>query len=482
MFEKNVRVAQEVVFFIEDDEVCKEMMFTEFEAVLDGVVGFSEFSSKNVRCIFAVINPGLNPYAFVFFNLAFDEQGEPPKTWNVPFQTLIQKATKSQIGSYDIKLITHSNCAVDYVRSELWDPTEQHIETILAVIQDNRLCLTNDNQFEDAYGQVGNANSMNANQQGQFPDFLQQLAQTLAGGTGFDRAAVEKIEDEFRSTIKTLTEDLHQATDRVKQLEDKNSMLLEKMYIQKNDFDQFQRKSAAMLDESVRQAIEDTKKQLKSKFERRLKNYEQEYKHRYNEKVRQMKVSSSEKSKSLKEKTAILNEKDLLLDEKKMKIDTLTEDLQATKTRLAEKENEFLRLSTKFKQMSEELAVFRREKLRLMADGADKFFDKLEQSGLNFIAYHPGAGHVSVGVSQIGEYLANPRAFAANKIGLSQDAYEYWLEHYHNPCCQAPIIGGKTCEQKIPRHDNPRDFTPGMQDRCDKHRTGVSAAGRVFSS
>ena len=71
MFDRSTQKTQEVIFFINDGGVEKEMMFTEFEAVLDGVVGLTEFADSTVYCVFVTINPGLTPQAFVFFTIIF---------------------------------------------------------------------------------------------------------------------------------------------------------------------------------------------------------------------------------------------------------------------------------------------------------------------------------------------------------------------------------------------------------------------------
>lgn len=488
MFDKSTQRAQEVIFFFDDDGVSKEMMYTEFEAVLDGIVGLTEFADKTVYCVFAVINPGLRIQAVVFFTIDFDSKGEPPLQWNIPFHSLIQKASKVAFGPFETKVVCRSSCSVDWHRDALWDPSEQIVNSLILTIEVNRLCLSTEGVAELVsqngvqFMPTGAAGQNTSSQQvANLSQLANEVAQTLAGGNAGDPAK-RALERELGETIKTLTNDLHLMTQRASELEQKNMEMREAVFEQKSTLKEQMQSLEAGLNERIKQAVTEAKQTLKEKYERKLKTYEQEYKSRFSTKVSQIKSSASVSEHALHEKSELLAQKDSMLAEKAEKLAEQAETIRQQQQSLADNKKAIDALEQKVKQLSEELGVFRKEKLRLMANGADKFFKRLEESGLNFIAYHPGAGHVSVSVSRVGEYLDNPPAFAAEKVGLSAEAYLYWLHHYEKPCCEAPIMGGKICGQKIQRHENPRDFSPGISDRCERHRTGVSAAGRVFSS
>ena len=65
----------EAVLFFNDRGVCKEMLFPEFEALLDNVVNMPEFADEQMRLAYVLINPRLLVRAVVFFYLDFDEHG-----------------------------------------------------------------------------------------------------------------------------------------------------------------------------------------------------------------------------------------------------------------------------------------------------------------------------------------------------------------------------------------------------------------------
>ena len=122
------------------------------------------------------------------------------------------------------------------------------------------------------------------------------------------------------------------------------------------------------------------------------------------------------------------------------------------------------------KQLREELCQLRKDKIRLVNEGGDKFLERLESLGISFIAFHPGAGHISIQLADMGEYMENPIAFAANKCLVSEDHYRRWLSHYQKPECQAPLTNEKVCGCRIRRMDVPSQFVVGESDRCDKHK------------
>jgi hypothetical protein len=126
------------------------------------------------------------------------------------------------------------------------------------------------------------------------------------------------------------------------------------------------------------------------------------------------------------------------------------------------------------KQLREELCDLRRDKLRLLNEGGDKFLERLESLGISFIVFHPGAGHLSIPLADMGTYMENPIAYAADKCLVSEEHYRKWLEHYQRPICRTSLTQEKECGAKIRRVDVPSQFAPGESDRCEKHqrRTG----------
>ena len=57
----------DAVLFVDHNKVVKEMLLTEFEAVLDGVVGEPDFSNSTAHAVYLKVNRRLDIIGAVFF-------------------------------------------------------------------------------------------------------------------------------------------------------------------------------------------------------------------------------------------------------------------------------------------------------------------------------------------------------------------------------------------------------------------------------
>ena len=63
--------SNEAIVFFEDGDVSKEMTYSEFEAILDGVVGMDDFAGDTIKAAFVVVNSKLKVSAAVLFKAEF---------------------------------------------------------------------------------------------------------------------------------------------------------------------------------------------------------------------------------------------------------------------------------------------------------------------------------------------------------------------------------------------------------------------------
>ena len=142
---KSVESTQAVMFF-SDNQVVKEMLYPEFEAVLDNVVGISDFSAQQIQAVYVRINGQLKITAAVFFLLSFDDKGQVDRSWNIPLAHLADTAGKGpDMGAGPILLACRSQCSVSWHQRTLWDPVlENGVNTFKLIAQSakrNRLAL-----------------------------------------------------------------------------------------------------------------------------------------------------------------------------------------------------------------------------------------------------------------------------------------------------------------------------------------------------
>ena len=71
----SVGVTRDAIAFLDGNIVVKEMLYPEFEAILDNVVGIEEFKNSSATAAFLQINTQLKITAAVFFQVDFDGGG-----------------------------------------------------------------------------------------------------------------------------------------------------------------------------------------------------------------------------------------------------------------------------------------------------------------------------------------------------------------------------------------------------------------------
>lgn len=97
------------------------------------------------------------------------------------------------------------------------------------------------------------------------------------------------------------------------------------------------------------------------------------------------------------------------------------------------------------------------------AHRAEHLIRVLKEQDAMLVAFHPGAGHLTIKAAQIPAYAAGPLAYAAEKCGVSETVYRQWLAHYDDPRCQR-------CATRIPQVAHPKDFSQDLHAFCKLHR------------
>ena len=135
----------EAILFFDEESVVKEMLYVEFQAVLDGVVGIPEFAKKSYQAAYVTIWHNLSMHTVVLFKLSFDKQGHVDAKWNLPLRSLGSQATNGpDLGSGMILVMTRDLCEdADYKKS-LWEPGKRKVEVLTSIrdsIKRNKLGL-----------------------------------------------------------------------------------------------------------------------------------------------------------------------------------------------------------------------------------------------------------------------------------------------------------------------------------------------------
>ncbi len=436
-------VTSEAVLFFEDASVSKCMLYTDFEAILDRMVGMPGFSGEEVRGAYALVNDRLQVVALVLFLIEFDDNGMADVSWNVPLRHLAEHGDPGpDMGAGPIRLACRSQCPVAWHQDQLWDPTMKPGNNDFVKIRDTlaergrKLGLyVDDEALRTDSARKAGAASGKGGSGGEEESIPVVKPEKASASDDQERQRQARLVKELRLRIKTMENKQKEETAQLRyahqQKEEILSTQLEKVLMQFRTM------------KSQNAALKEQNESLKAQVDSLNSSLE--------EQARQDTDQSSEIEILTEQYRAALEQR---LEEERAR---LTEEMHT-------REMEVLKRDERIAGLEQEVNEARSEGVRMANSGAEKLLEKLQQLGLNFIAYHPGAGHLQVNASEISDYMQNPLAFAARKCLVTEEQYRAWLQHYENPVCQVDV-GGQSCGKRVIRVDEPNQFKPGVSDR-----------------
>lgn len=453
----------EAVLFFNDGDIVKEMLYSEFEAVLDRVVEVQEFSSQEVSAVFVTLTSQLGVTATVFFRLGFNAKGEADKNWNLPLRHLADVASKGpDLGAGAIRLACRSQCPMPWHQRHMWDPVMKPEKNSFVAIRDairrNRLCLLVEDPPVQAAAAVYQPQLIPRNfvePPVLVPMMTQQtqlaVAPTTVAVSGGRPAFSQLRRDRAAREIKHLRLQLRmQNTSRQDEL---TKLAREHQGELASSRTQMEKLLLAMQHEQERYS------QLKEKLAQQAEEF-QLAREQFLDQIDEVKeIESSQVASQI----AMLKRKFEL--EMRSRIEAQTAQM---KEMLDMREVELFYREEQISTLREEVAELRQEKIRLLRDGGDKYIEKLHNAGLTFVAYHPGVGHITIPLDDMGRYLDSPTAYAAETSFVTEQHYRQWLEHYQTPVC-GHNDGKQGCGRAVQRVDSPTKFIAGKSDRCGEH-------------
>lgn len=442
-------VTSEAILFFDQRGVSKSMLYSDFEAILDGMVGVPEFAGREMRGAYCLVNGQLRAKAMVLFLIDFSDDGMADTTWNVPLRHLADHGGPGpDMGAGPIRLACRSQCPVAWHQDQLWDPNMKPGANDFVAVRDllrqrgRKMGLEVDEDLPPVAPAGGALDVPVIHPEGDEP----------GGRDGDERERVRlaRTIKELRLRIHTLEAGQKEEMARLRyaqqQKEEILSAQLEKVLMQ---FKTLKSQNAALREQN---------QSLKAQTEALNRNLEEQARRD---------LSQGDEIERLTEQYKLATEQ------------RLEEERARMADELHSKEMDILNRDDAILQLRKEVAALKSEQLKETNSGAQKMLEKLEELGLSFIAFHPGAGHISVGADQIADYMNNPVAFAARKCLVTEDHYRAWLKHYENPVCQ--VVAGadqQPCGKRVIRVDVPNQFKPGISDcnsnRCPNCRSDVA--------
>ena len=481
-------VATEAILIFDKNGVSKEMTYSEFEAILDGVVGLNDLAGEQVSAAYVLVTGQLKVVACVLFRISFDRQGYADRAWNIPLRHLADTAGRGpDLGAGPIRLACRSQCSVNWHQDQLWDPAMTPQNNTFVKIRDavatNKLCLpTSGDTGSLSAPPAGNSNQWTLGEETYQTEPSPQNRKrprapaaeppTLQPNTaGYESDAYMDDFESYDDDDMGLTESQLQALEEAHRKKIASLIRQQRLHIKTAENQHHQQLSKLKLDYEKRvQTLEIEVARLTNQHE---SLHSQNIALREQNEAQRRQLEAFKRTRDLEMQKAEAQERqqiDSLREQyEELMAQRVAEETAKLKEDIELRNMELIHRHEVAKKLREELCELRRDKLRLVNEGGDKFLDRLEALGVSFIAFHPGAGHISIPLKDMGTYMENPIGFAADRCLVSEDHYRIWLEHYNNPICKAPLTKDKVCGCKIRRTDVPSQFIVGEHDRCEKH-------------
>lgn len=451
--QKKPQMVESVMFF-DERGICKEMLYPEFEALLDGVVDLPEFAAQQMRAAFVLINPRLLVKAAVFFYVHFGDKGEADRGWNIPLRHLAERAGSGpDLGSGPIRLACRSQCPVSWHQMHLWDPSLSPAQNDLLLIRDaakrNNLGVL----VEDETAQAVEPAKLHMASEHKWymqPDDLELIR---------SEEAVRKADKNEQEQRLKAAQMIKQQRLRISSLSQQHEEELARQRLQAEQREQALQAQLATLERTLAEQT-----QRNDALKARLTAQAESFRQAHDNMDRQLQALAHNGRSELDGLRAQFEQ------EAQARINAA---LLESQERLASQEAQLARQARQEAQLRAEFGQLAAERDRLAREGGEQILERLAGQGVVFVAYHPGAGHLTIPLQDMGAYQRNPQAYAAAKCFVSEAQYAQWLTHYQQPSCVAQLPSGNRCDMPIDRVDSPSRFVGGESDCCARHRSSA---------
>lgn len=436
----------EAVMFFNDRGVCKEMLFAEFEALLDGVVNMPEYADQQMRVAYLLINPRLLVRAVVFFYLDFDERGAADKGWNIPLRHLADNAGRGpDLGAGPIRLACRSQCPVSWHQMHLWDPSLAPGHNDLALLRDTAKRNSMGLLVEDDSPQLVEPQrlQMASEERWYTPDPAQEQADKNA----------EKADQEQRLKAAQL---IKQQRLRISSMSQQHEDELAKFRLASDELVQSLQTQLQGLQQALRQQ-EELNASLKAQLAEQVNGF-QTNRQELAQQLRALELHAR-------------SEADILRGQFEAELQAkVAAAVVEYKEQVAIRDVELAYRNELDMQQEQEITRLKRERDEFASQGGEQILERLSKLGVVFVVYHPGAGHLTIPLQDVARYQDNPMAYAAAKCFVSEAQYRQWLNHYQSPTCEAQLPSGERCAMPIDRVDTASRFVIGDSNCCARHK------------
>lgn len=478
----------DAVFFIKDGQVVQEMMKSEFDALLDGIVDAPDFKGRKMAAVYLQITDSLAIRGLIFFVISFDKQGRVAADWNVPINQLMQSAGRGpDLGAGLIRLVCKSQCTVPWHKENLWDPPQKMFTVLMQAVKANRL------------GIVESEESWNAGADWDIPvleaeppvltaipvavptvkpvadDDIPVLTAHTPGKAAAEPAASAGQNAAASAEYQALKQEFDAMKAayavRIDKLQKERDELKEKNRNISESLKQQAKQHAEALTLDFRHDLDKKEHQINA-LKEQLANEQKRYaelKEQQVEQAAQYQLEREEMMEKMQQDEAAGEEIEALkvafAKELAAKVEAETTKVNA---RLAMREVELFYREEQMALLRDEIAQLKTARQSLLNSKDGDVFQSLEDNGVTLVVFQPGLGHITLAFDDIGQFLEDRTDYLASRCGVSPEDFVRWQQHYQNPVCQH-TENGKLCGKPLKRTEMLAHFTAGVSDHCAVH-------------
>lgn len=433
-------LASAVFIFSEDRELSRELNYSEYEALLDAYVPAPDMANRELPAAYVEINSRYKIANAVFFMVKFDSRGFIDQSTAVPlFQLALHSRKGPDLGDGPIGFVCASQCPIKHMSQFLWNPdlkTKHELKLLKEAVMRNRISI----QFLDADPEL-------VRQQEEEEKSRKLMEQTLSNKLR------KEYDKELRDHMAQLIREQRLKTQTLLQQHQESMLELKQQHSSRID------EYRVLLDQQ-KSLLDDARERnelLKETIDGQAQKIQglREY---FEVKLEQAENVEHDQLHELKESHEL---------ELHAAIESETKEL---KEMLQMREVEILYHNEQESKLHEEVERLRKENEMLIQNSGDHLLAQLVEKGISFVSYQPGAGHLTIPMSDIPCFIDCPASYVATKCGVTEQHYNEWLEHYHVPICQHVDANGNICGENINRIENPVDFIAGESDCCHEHK------------
>lgn len=438
----------EAVLFFNDGGVCKEMLYPEFEAMLDGVVSMPEFADQQMRVAYVLVNSRLQIRAAVFFYLDFNEDGSADSGWNIPLRNLAERTGRGpDLGAGPIRLACRSQCPVSWYQMHLWDPElaqgANHFVMLRDRIKRNQLGLL----VEEELSQTVPAERLQMVAEDTWyaadPAKPSVEGQRAPQSEADQRLKAAQLIKQQRLRITNLEQQREADINRLRELAAEQQTKLRDEIVLLRD---------ALIDKERQIAA------LQTKLDSQVEGF-QKSRQEMSQQLRALEQSSRSEVEAMRSQFD---------EELQRQVAAAVAEYQE---QIAIRDVELAYRNELDNELQTEIEELVKQRDGLIAQSGEQTLDRLAAIGMTFMVYHPGAGHLTIPLQDMARYQQNSLAYAAGKCGVPVDQYELWLQHCREPVCIATLAGGERCSMPLDKVETPARFVIGESNRCARHQS-----------